>query len=204
MSSEKHTIPHGCVIILAGGKSRRLGEPKQLLAFEGKTLLEKAVDTALEAAIGPVAVVLGAGSEKTAKVLSEKKVDLIINNEWQEGIASSIRSGLQFVIKTRPETDAVIFMVSDQPFACADLLRSLIHTWQNTGKGMVCSYYGDTAGVPALFNRSYFQELLSLQGDTGARKIILQHSNDMATVPFPEGDIDIDTREDYENLIKKN
>ena len=204
MSIGKHHIDHCCTVILAGGTSRRLGEPKQLLSFKGKTLLEKATDAALEAGIGPVVVVLGAGSEHTGQVLSGKNIQVVINPEWPEGIASSIRSGLQFVLKTRPETDGVLFMVSDQPFAGAELLKELMNTQQNTGKAVVCSGYGDTAGVPALFHRSVFPELLSLQGDTGARKIILKNSDRTATVPFPEGVIDIDTREDYENLIKKN
>jgi len=148
-----------------------------------------------------VVVVLGANAEILLKEINETRVTLVKNAEWQEGMASSIRAGLNTVIKKSPLADAVILMVCDQPFVSAAVLNDLISTQQKTGKPVVACNYGDTIGPPALFHQSLFDELIQLEGDVGARKIILQHSGEVATVYFPEGKIDIDTEADYNALL---
>ena len=196
------TIFHTDIIILAAGASTRLGRPKQLLPWQGVTLLQHAVQTALTVTTQPV-VVTGANGEHLAAALDPGQVKLVFNPNWQQGIASSIRCGLQALLNRTPEPDQVIFMVCDQPFVTAGLLLDLINEQQKSRKPIVASAYADTLGIPALFDKSFFSQLLDLQGDTGARRIIQQNSGDVATVVFEEGLYDIDTVVDYEDLVNR-
>lgn len=180
-----------------------MGRPKQLLPYKGKSLLEHAVDMANDADANPVIVVLGANAALLEKEIDEKKVHIVENKEWEEGMASSIRCGLNTLLHIAPLTDAVILMVCDQPYVSASLLNELVVTQKNTGKLIVASQYENTFGPPALFYKSIFPELLKLKGNAGARNIVTQHSDDTATVSFEEGKIDIDTEADYTALNQK-
>jgi molybdenum cofactor cytidylyltransferase len=177
-----------------------MGRPKQLLPYNGKSLLEHTVDTANETDANPVIVVLGANAALLEKEIDEKNVRIIENIEWKEGMASSVRCGITTLLHIAPAADAVIIMVCDQPFVSSTLLNDLIATQKNTGKAIVTSQYETAIGPPALFHRSIFPELMKLKGDAGARKIMEQRSNDVATVLFKKGDIDIDTEADYKSL----
>ena len=186
--------------MLAAGSSSRMGRPKQLLSHNGKSLLEHTVDSANDAEANPVVVVLGANAELLENIVDEKKVHIVENKEWKEGMASSIRCGLQTLLHIAPSSDAVIIMVCDQPYVSASLLNELIAAQNKTGKQIVTSKYENTIGPPALFYKSIFPELLELKGDAGARKIVEQHTNEIATVLFTKGNIDIDTEADYKAL----
>jgi len=177
-----------------------MGRPKQLLSHNGKSLLEHTVDTANDADANPVIVVLGANAAMLEKVIDEKKVHIVENKEWKEGMASSIRCGINTLMHIAPSSDAVILMVCDQPYISASLLNELIAMQKNTGKPIVTSQYENTFGPPALFYKTVFHELMNLKGDAGARKIVAQHSNYVATVLFTQGNIDIDTEADYNAL----
>ena len=198
----KYIIHHCAIVLLAAGSSSRLGEPKQLLMYNGKSLLHQVISVANETNINPLLVVLGANYPVLSKKIDKHKAILVFNKDWQTGMASSIVTGLNFVIEKYPLTDGVIIMMCDQPFVSATLLNNLITTQKQTNKPIVCSSYQNTLGAPALFHKNIFPQLLQLKGDTGARKIILQHADDVATVLFLKGNIDIDTPEDYKNLLK--
>jgi molybdenum cofactor cytidylyltransferase len=197
------TIFHTDIIILAAGASTRLGRPKQLLPWQGATLLQHAVKTALTVTTQPV-VVTGANGEHLAAALDPGQVKLVFNPNWQQGIASSIRCGLQALLNRTPEPDQVIFMVCDQPFVTAGLLLDLINERQKSHKPIVASAYAGSLGIPALFDKSLFPQLLDLQGDTGARKIIQQHAEETAYVVFKEGEFDIDTEGQYNELVNRS
>lgn len=177
-----------------------MGRPKQLLPYKGKSLLEHTVDIANDADAKPVIVVLGANAALLEKVVDEKKVHTVENKDWKEGMASSIRCGLNTLMNIAPLSDAVILMVCDQPYVSASLLDELIATQKNKGKLIVTSQYQNSIGPPALFYKTIFPELLELKGDAGARKIVEKYSNDVATVLFTQGNIDIDTEADYKAL----
>ena len=177
-----------------------MGRPKQLLPYNGKSLLAHTVDMANDADTNPVIVVLGANAALLEKEIDEKKVHIVENKEWQEGMASSIRCGLNTLMHIAPLSDAVILMVCDQPHISSSLLNELIATQKNTGKLIVTSQYENTIGPPALFYKTIFTGLLKLKGDAGARKIVEQYKNDTATVLFSKGNIDIDTEADYQAL----
>jgi molybdenum cofactor cytidylyltransferase len=194
-------ISNIAIIILAAGTSSRLGSPKQLLSYKGKNLLRHTVDEALETGCASVFVVLGANSELLRMELKDKPVSIVENTGWQEGMASSIRCGLETITNTILRPDSIIFMVCDQPYVSSSLLLNLVEKKNKTGMPIVASSYEDKMGTPALFHRSFFPALMELKGDKGARKLIADNPDKVATVSFPEGITDIDTKEDFEKLV---
>jgi molybdenum cofactor cytidylyltransferase len=197
-----HSSAIGIVILAAGGSSR-LGQPKQLLVYQGRSLLHRTVDTALSVPQAPVIVVLGAGADLIRKEITDMKVAVMENLEWQTGMASSIRAGLSALIKTHPKTEAVILLLCDQPLLCPEVLEALIQKQNQTGSAIVASEYGNVLGVPALFCRSLFPELLALEGEFGARQVIEKHRKDAVGIYFAGGSIDIDTADDYARLAER-
>lgn len=179
-----------------------MGKPKQSLQYHGKTLLSHAVDEAINARADAVVLILGKNADLFQKEIDKEKVHVVVNKDWVEGMASSVRLGLDTLLKIKPYIDAVIFMVCDQPHISSSVLNALITKQQKTTKQIVTCNYGESIGPPALFHKKYFRELAKLNGDVGARNIIEQNMHDVATILFPEGKIDIDTEEDYEALKK--
>ena len=183
--------------------SKRLGQPKQLLQYKGTGLLQHTIDAAEASLVDNIIVVLGSGHEKIQSELRTHKAFVRYNPKWAEGMASSIREGITASIERYPETDGILFMVCDQPFVSGVLLNRLVQTQNETGNPIVASQYGEVVGTPALFHSSLFPELMSLQGDKGARKILANHPDELSIVNFENGIIDIDTKADYENLLNK-
>ena len=188
------------IVILAAGESKRMGEPKQLLDFRGETLLQHAIDTALSIPDAPVAVVFGARAAEMRAQVNDPRVLVAENSAWREGMGGSLRAGLRALLAAEPYVSAVVFMLCDQPLVSGATLRQLMSTHEQTGCAIVASEYGDTLGVPALFAASLFPELLALNSGGGARQIIHAHPEKVASVPFPDGAIAIDTPADYARL----
>lgn len=190
------------LIILAAGSSARLGRPKQLLQFRGESLIRRAIHAGLESKCNPIVVVLGAHFEEIKSKIEAEPIHIVNNLYWQEGIASSICTGLSELRKQEPEIEETIFMLCDQPFVDAKLLGKLMLEKQQMGKGIVACVYKDTIGVPVLYHKTHFGELLALKGDEGAKKVLIRNHKDVVSIPFPNGAIDIDTISDYEALRK--
>ena len=188
------------IVILAAGNSSRLGKPKQLLFHQNKTLLRHTADEAIDAMLGPVAVVLGHNAETIASSIAERPLQIIFNPQWQEGLASSISTGLSNILSLHPSIQSVILAVCDQPFLTTSVFQQLLTEHLQTGKGIIASSYADTVGTPALFHRRYFQNLLQLKGADGAKKVMQAYKDFMTTIPFSKGSVDIDTAEDYERF----
>ncbi|RKR84831.1 molybdenum cofactor cytidylyltransferase [Mucilaginibacter gracilis] len=188
------------IIILAAGSSSRLGEPKQNLIYQGKTLLQHAVSAAIASACRPVIVVLGANAQTIQSQIANQAIQIIHNPNWQQGMASSINAGISHLQKT-PNIQGAVIMLCDQPFANHTLINQLLQAHTQSGKGIVASLYNNTQGVPAFFHQKYFHHLLALQGHQGAKKLLTAYADDIATVPFDKGAIDIDTMADYEGLL---
>jgi molybdenum cofactor cytidylyltransferase len=189
------------IIILAAGSSSRLGYPKQLLELNKESLIRRALLTAVKVS-NKVWVVLGANAVLLQEEIIDLPVQIVQNNQWEEGMASSIRSGLSSVLKDHPSIDAVIIMVTDQPFVSSSLMNELLEKYQESKKPIVACTYEDSVGVPALFDRLFFPDLLELRGQSGAKKVIEQNMGSVLVIPFPMGHIDIDTEEDYDRFIK--
>jgi len=188
-------------VILAAGNSSRLGQPKQLVKFRDQTLLNITVSAATSAVGKQTIIVTGAHRGLLAEELRHLPVHIIHNPYWQEGMSSSICYGLINLLKIFPYLDGVIFLVCDQPFISAALLKIMISEQDKTGKNIIPASYNNTTGVPVLFTYKYFSNLINLKGNEGAKSLLKEFPEDMATVDFPEGAIDIDTAEDYANLL---
>ena len=194
-SSDTHSTG---IVILAAGQSKRLGEPKQLLPLEGRSLLRRTVDAALASRCRQVAVVVGAVADRMEEELAGSPVRIVMNDQWSEGLSTSVRAGLESL---EEEVDSVIFVPCDQPALDAAMLDSLVAAHEKSGKPIVVSAYGGAWGAPMLVARRYWPELKALQGDRGAQPVAYAHPGEVENVPFPEGACDIDTREDYEALV---
>lgn len=193
------------IIILAAGASTRMGRPKQLLTYGGRTLLRNAAGTAVASVCRPILVVLGAYADQLQSEIDDLPVQAVVNEWWAEGMGSSIRAGLEALEHGDREgaAEAVVLMLCDQPFVMAAVINDLVTAFRSSGKGIIASEYGGTVGVPALFGREYFAELAALSGAAGARQIIAAHASEVVRVPFPKGTTDIDTPEDYLQLQQR-
>ncbi len=188
------------IIILAAGNSSRLGEPKQLLQYQGKSLIRHITEAALEIA-GDVIVVTGSNAGLIQAELEGLPCNFAFNPDWQEGMSASIKTGISALQTQHPAIKGAILAVSDQPFVSSQTFAALIKTFEATGKGIIASQYSDSLGTPAFFAAPYFPALLQLTGAEGAKKLFKRYADDVAPYPFPQGSIDIDTQEDYKQLI---
>ncbi|GAA4396888.1 hypothetical protein GCM10023187_05530 [Nibrella viscosa] len=189
------------IVILAAGASTRLGSPKQLIEWQGQTLVRRITEVALATQHRPVVVVLGANKTSIAAELEGLPVTLIENSHWEQGLSSSVKMGLAGVYMTKKEFDAVLFLLVDQPKVDQALVEHIIATYQENDKGIVSCRYAGKPGVPALFDRKYVEELLSLDGDKGAKWVMMQHRDDCLEIPFEDGAIDLDTRQDVDKFL---
>jgi len=162
------------IILLAAGSSSRLGRAKQLIEFQGKTLIQKAIDEANKSQADCLVVVLGANADLVQTGFDPSSAAFIINSDWQQGMSSSMQAGLRFLME-KEAINQVLLMLCDQPFVDASLLNKLINAKETSGKGIVAAAYSNTLGVPALFEERYFEELFQLTGSEGAKKVIFNH-----------------------------
>ena len=180
-------------IVLAAGASRRLGQPKQLLLLDGETLLERVLRLAGEAGATPLLAVLGAHREIVAASIRNSSAHLVFNEQWEQGIAGSIHAGLCALDAAAPNASGALLLGCDQPRLGAAHLRIMIQSFTaQVVPSILASRYAGVLGIPALFPRSAFAELLALRGDTGARSLLLQPSCPLIPIDFPGGEIDID------------
>lgn len=188
-------------IILAAGASRRLGQPKQLVALRGESLLSRALRLAEVSGARPIIPVLGAHFAPICTEIDFGAAIPVFNEQWEQGIASSIQCGLRELNVRGPEADAALILTCDQPHLSAAHLSALIATWrQQKAESIVASTYAGSRGVPVLFPRIAFPALFALAGDHGARAVFAAAPCPVVTVEFPCGEVDVDTPADLENL----
>lgn len=191
------------VIILAAGASSRMGKPKQVLEIEkGKSLLRKAVETALETPLRPVVVVVGAHKREVVPELKGLPVTIIDNAKWEEGLSSSVKMGLAGAYMMDKQLSGVVVLVTDQPAISPVLIEYMVKRYEESGKKAVVCRYADTWGVPALIGPDFFAELTHLTGDSGARQVLEKYEKELDFVDFENGKIDINTPEDYLSYLQ--
>lgn len=190
-------------IILAAGPSSRMGTPKQLLRFEGKPLVVRAVEAALAGSAWPVVVVLGANAEAVRPVLARLPVLVAENPAWPEGMAASLRTGVITLGQFSRSLDAALIAVCDQPAFSAEVIARLLAAQRETGRSIVAASYSGRRGVPALFLHEHFSTLTALTGEEGARALLNEDSGKVAAVDLPELALDVDTPSDYAALTQR-
>ena len=177
-----------------------MGRPKQLLPYRGRTLLRHAAETAVAAGCAPIVLVTGALHDELLAEIVGLPILAERNPDWETGMASSIRVGLAAVAAAAPR--AVLVMLTDQPLVTPELLRQLIVQQQATQAPIVAAAYGETLGVPAIFDKSLLPELLKLQGAQGAGRLIARLGAAVGQVAFPAGLLDVDTPAQYTALLQ--
>lgn len=186
-------------MLLAAGGSSRLGRPKQLLKFEGETLLRRAARSLADSVYFPVVVVLGAEHDSALGEINGLAVYNLINESWADGMSSSIRRGLERLLEIEPNLDGVLITLCDQPKISTEMFNRFADKFAETNAAVIAASYDSILGVPALFSSSRFGELLNLSGDKGARQLI-RDRKDVIGLDLPEGAIDIDTKVDAERF----
>jgi len=188
-------------MILAAGESRRLGWPKQLLMYEGETLLNRTIRLASEAGATPVLVVLGAQTAAIRGSIQSSSVITVHNDRWRQGMGRTVEAGMRTLTFCAPAAEGVLLMACDQPRLTADHLRALLNAFASHGSpAIAASSYAGINGVPAVFPRETFTELRALRGDRGARSVIERAPFPIVPVEFEGGDVDIDLPEDLAKL----
>jgi molybdenum cofactor cytidylyltransferase len=191
------------LILLAAGASRRLENfPKQLLEFRGKTLLRRAAENALASKCGKICVVLGANAGKLKREIDDFDCEIVVNENWANGMSSSLKCGLGKLLEVEPNLSAVVVMLCDQPLIDSATINRLTEVFSASRNQIIAAEYAETVGVPAIFARSIFDELMNLADDGGAKQIIKKHAASVGKISVPEAAFDVDTPTDYENLLK--
>jgi len=188
-------------ILLAAGESSRLGTPKQLLKYKGKSLMQHTIDLTKIFGLDTV-IVLGASTDQIMENIEVYDAKIVQNLNWYEGLASSIRCGLNHALSLNGDTEAVIFVLCDQPFLSVDILKNIMEVYQKSGQPIIHCRYDEAFGPPTLFHKSLFPELMLLQGAQGAKKVVEKFPKKVAFVDFPNGKWDIDTLQDYQSLLQ--
>ena len=188
------------IVVLAAGGSQRMGQPKQLLPFGGRTLLRRAVETAMASTCRPIVVTIGAHEELLGPELHALPVFVAHNPDWAQGISSSLRVGVQALTKAAPSVEGALIMLADQPLVSAEDLDRLVAVHRETGKDIVASEYAGTRGVPVFIAAWLFEQATRLTGEAGGKSLIARYAEHVASVPLTGAATDIDTPADYERL----
>jgi len=192
-------------IILAAGESRRMGQTKQLLEWEGKTVLQRVLDTLCNSQVEEVILVLGHEADRILKMVDTRRVKVVINQDYREGMITSIQRGLAALDE---KVEAFFVVLADQPGVGPDIFDRLVNEFRKITpqKGIVLPTFRGRRGHPALFSAKYRKEAFSIKGDVGFRQILQEHPEDILSVEMETDSIlqDIDTPDDYRQQLKSN
>ena len=191
-------------IVIAAGESKRMGRTKQLLSWHGKVLLQHVLDSILGSEVDEVILVLGCEAERILEKVNTRKIKVVINPDYRQGMITSIQHGL---VALRKGAEAFFVVLGDQPGVSSQIYNQLIrefHRVYPSQKILLPTYQGKK-GHPALFSIDYREEGSRIKGDVGFRQIILDHPQDILQVEMNTDAVlnDIDTPEDYDNLVKR-
>jgi len=184
-------------IVLAAGAATRFGSAKQLVRIGDRPLLTLIAGRTAEVVGHALIVVLGAHAAELSPLLKHSSASVVVNREWREGLASSIRTGLA---RLPPSCAGVMLVLADQACVTAEDLRRLAGAWRRQSQCIAAAQYGATVGVPAIFPRHLFGELGELKGDSGARLLIKRHADRLVKVRMPSAAFDLDTPDDLLEL----
>jgi molybdenum cofactor cytidylyltransferase len=188
-------------IVLAAGRSSRLGRPKQLLPVHGEALIRLTLRRVLASSLDRVMLVVGHEAEEVCGTVADLPVTCVFNSDAAAGQSTSVRAGLGAL---SPEVDAAVFILGDQPGIDPAVIDAVIDAWRTSGAPVVVPGYEDRMGNPVLFDRKVFPQLAALEGDTGARPVVRAYhdSGDLHVVPVAgQAPPDVDTEADYAALI---
>lgn len=189
------------LLLLAAGASRRMGSPKQLLPWGNETLIEHQIKNLLNTN-SSVSVVLGAFAEKINKVIDKLPIEIYVNENWKNGMGTSISYAMKLLLEKDHNIDGILITLIDQPLLTTTHFRKMLNLFQE-GKGQIIVSHSENAwsGVPVLFDKDYFEELLKLKGDEGAKLITSKYKNSVQLINGGEILKDMDTPKAYNELL---
>ena len=188
------------IILLAAGSSSRMGRPKQLLPWGKQTLIEHQILTLLQTG-NPVNVVLGAHSKSVIPVIKNMGSFIFHNPDWEQGMGSSIASGIVQLSKKFPAAEGVLITLLDQPLVTAGHLKKILQAFQPGKRQIIVSQTASGwKGVPVLFDKFYFEELKKLRGENGAKTVVQKHMEQVTGVYCDDIPEDMDTPESYRKM----
>jgi len=179
--------------ILAAGPSTRFGSPKQLVRLEGGLVLHRAVANAASVAGHSVTVVIGAHAREVAPALRLSSASVVLNRDWAEGLASTIRAAVR---GTPPRCEGLLLLLADQVAVSGEDLRRLFAAWRRHPVLIAAALHGGAPGLPAIFPRWAFTDLLDLRGDRDAGQVLRRNVDRVVRVPMPNAGLALDTPED--------
>jgi molybdenum cofactor cytidylyltransferase len=171
-------------LILAAGESRRMGSAKALLLYNDRTFVEHLLDVTRHPRIGVQRVVLGAEAEYIRERLGLDSSLIIENPDWQQGQLSSIQAGIRALAGT--PTEGVLLCLVDHPLISSTLVKTLIESFDASGKAIVLPSYLGRRGHPLIFASRLYDELLAAPAETGARAVVWKHDGEVLEVPTEE------------------
>ena len=189
-------------VVLAAGQSARMGEPKQLLRVGERTVLERTLENVRKADLEEIVLVLGYSAEEIRRELPTDLSDglrIVVNRQYEEGMASSLREGLSAV---SGQMNGALIVLADQPFVRSETIDRIIERYRGSDAEIVIPFYEGQRGNPVLLDRAVFPEAMALEGDTGFRAMFSSHAGGIENVDVDDSGIllDIDDRADYERL----
>ncbi len=195
MDSKKNVT----AILLAAGTASRMGRGnKLLLKIADKTVLQWSVENVLASKVTQIFVVAGKDFEEVQSCLSQFGVTVVHNSNYQSGISASLKAGLKMVASS---TDGALILLADQPNLQPQTLNRFLELFSASDKKIIAGQYDPITGNPVLFHRKYFNDLLQLHGDVGARSLLKSFPGEIATVEIPpEQRLDVDTPEDFSKI----
>ena len=180
-----------------------MGRPKQMLAWQGKTLLRHVLESLIDSDAGEIILVLGHEAEAIRKSLTGLQIKVVINPDYKQGMASSLRAGL---LAIDPASEGFLVLLADQPGIGPDIINHIIREFREADpkRGIVRPVYHGLRGHPVLIGGQYMQEARRLQGDVGARQILIDHPEDVLEIHVDQDVVlkDIDTPEEYRRYTK--
>jgi len=193
-------MPKTAILILAAGESKRMGEPKQLLPYNNSTLLLHSIEQVNNIKYSDVFIVIGAHFADVFKSIRGQKATILKNNNWEDGMGSSLSKGIE-LIKKKKNYDRVLVTLADTPLVNTEHYEELISFSDATGKRIILTNYEEVSGVPAIFDKSLFNELSLLSDNEGAKPVVKKYKKEVlkmdSKIPF----FDIDTKEAYQKLL---
>jgi molybdenum cofactor cytidylyltransferase len=188
-------------VVLAAGTSSRMGRNKLFLSLQGKSVLRRAVDTALTAGLDPVLVVLGHEAEKARAELTGLGCTTVLNPDYAQGINTSLRTGIAAV---PDRAHAALVMLADMPFVSQSMLETLLERYRASTSPLVVSSYAGVDAPPMLYDRTLFAELLALDGEGCGKKVVKRHRGQSVEVAWPASALkDLDVPADVDVVVSE-
>ena len=194
-------MPKTAILILAAGESKRMGEPKQLLPYNNSTLLLHSIEQANSIKYSDVFIVIGAHFADVFKSIRGQKVTILKNNNWEDGMGSSLSKGIE-LIKKKNNYDRVLVTLADTPLVTTEHYEELISLSDSTGKRIILTNYEEISGVPAIFDKALFNELSLLSDNEGAKPVVKKYKKEVLKMTSKTPFFDVDTKEAYQKLLK--